>query len=165
MGMIGSFFMTDRQTIDKIQNGEIGIADLLYGDEDLWESEVYLDIDKTWHMIYFMLESAVEKGFDPILSELIFSGNAVNDVDLGCGPAMLLTEEQVAELAVSLEKISRETLHQFFDLSQMRKAEIYPIIDEDNEDIFDYIWDNFSAIIPFFKTAAEKHYCVLSYIS
>lgn len=85
MGMIGYFFRTDDETLEKIRNG--ATAEVVFQED---RNDYLLDIDKTWHAIHFILTGCKydsEEG--NILGSLIFGETPVNDDDLGYGPAMV----------------------------------------------------------------------------
>lgn len=172
MSMIGNFYMLEQHIVEDIQAGKLSLAeDILYNEEKEPDGEDCLDIDKTWHAIHFILTGQAGKteeatGENTVLSKLIFSGNLLTDEDVGYGPAMLITQAEVKEIAKEIQGISRELLYKSFDLSTMLKNGVYPMInDEDEDGFFEYVWQYFEEIQRFFRVAAQENKCVIFYIN
>ena len=52
-----------------------------------------------------------------------------------------------------------------FDIKDMIENEIYPVMsDEDEEIFFQYVWENFDALKQFFKETAEKGLNMLTFL-
>lgn len=167
MSMIGNYFMTDKAMIDKIQNNQLSLADLIYNN-DAADEENHLDIDKTWHAIHFTLTGELynDGDNDALINKLIFANNPVNDEDMGYGPANLLTNEEVKMLADSISAVTEENFRSRFDVQEMLENDIYPVIDgEDEAGFFQYVWSYFTEVQQFFQKAAQKDAWILFYIN
>lgn len=90
--------------------------------------------------------------------------NAVNTEDMGYGPAMLITGNEVKLLSESLNSINEEAFRKKFIVSDMKKFDIYPGTDEINDNFFDYVWGYLTKIKKFFKQAMSEQQCILFYI-
>ena len=161
MSMIGVYFKTSAENVAKIQQGQIMLSDLVY---DEAQEENVLDIDKSWHAIYFTLTGTVWEGNDSIWSRLMLT-EPVSDEDMGYGPATLSNQADVQALADALEKLSEEEFRKRFDVKEMFKNKVYPVMsDEDDEDFFTYVWACLTEMKQFFRKAASENACVLFYI-
>lgn len=67
------------------------------------------DLDKTWHVVHFLLTGSAEDGEGP-LSFLLAGGRPVGEVDLGFGPGRLFVREELQEIAQALGRISESDL-------------------------------------------------------
>lgn len=167
MGMIGHYYMTDKETVQKVQQGEISLWDLIYDENDDVDEEFLLDIDKSWHAIHFVLTGEIGGG-EGILEKVVLRGtpNLVSDEDMGYGPATLTTAEEVQEIHQAIKDIAQADFRSKFSIKEMAENDIYPIIaDENEEDFFSYVWSYFAELQTFFAKAADQGHCVLFYIS
>ena len=167
MSMIGNYYMADEETIKKIRQGELAVEDLIYDENDDVDEEKALDIDKAWHAIHFTLTGELNEGDgDDILTKLMFGGTPVNDEDVGYGPALEITTEEVKEINSAIKNISQEEFRAKFSVSEMLENDIYPVIDEENEDeFFEYVWANFEELKRFLGKASQSGSCLLFYIN
>jgi|GEM_PF-2542501 len=182
MSMIGNFFRTDENTVRKIKNGEMSLAELIYENDDLDES-LWIDIDKTWHAIDFtLLGNAREKKSkfasllrgskndkeqpENILSKVVLNGDFINDEDVGYGPAMLVSSKDVHLVNEAIKNIDREQFRKMFSMSRMVKEKIYPLIREEDEDeFFEYVFPYFESVKEFYENASKENQCVLFFIN
>lgn len=161
MGMIGYFFRTDDETLEKIRNGST--AEVVFQKE---MEDYLLDIDKTWHAIHFIVTGHKYDGAEGnILNQLIFGETPVNDDDLGYGPAMLTEKNTVAQIAAALNEWEKEAFRAKFHIQDMKENEIYPVLDdEEEEDFFTYVWEYFVILKEFYQKAANEGQHVLTFI-
>ncbi|MEL6517367.1 MAG: YfbM family protein [Pseudomonadota bacterium] len=91
--------------------------------EALYESGHWIDLDKLWHAIHFLLCGVV---FTDVLPEgFIFGGTEVSE-DQGYGPIRILRPDDVVGIADFLTSLEPEMLIQRFDPKTMTKQDIYP---------------------------------------
>ena len=168
MSMMGNFFRTDAKTIQQIQRGELFLGDLVYGKNGEMARDDILSVDKSWHAIHFTLSGRVWDSTNDPLSKMIISGNFVNDEDMGYGPAMLVTDEEVCDINNDLKMVSEDWFREKFSISDMCDNEVYPTAFwsvEDDDEIFDYIYTFFRDVIDFYKKAESNKQCVLFYVN
>lgn len=164
MGMIGNFFRADEKTVQKIQKGEVSLVDLIYNEEI--DEDFILDIDKSWHAIHFTLSGKVWDSTDDPLSKMILSGNLVNDEDLGYGPAMLITNGDIHDINIALKTVSEDWFRKKFSVSDMIANEVYPVMnDEDEEEFFDYVYSFFKETVTFFEKAEIQNQYILFFVN
>lgn len=160
MGMTGYFLAAAPEEIQQVQRGDLPVSRLIYR-----PNQKKLDVDKTWHAIHYLLSNKLAKDDEDILCRVVFS-RPVSQEDLGMGPATFLTSDEVQQAAESLSQIQMEQFRQMFDLKEMLREEIYPVMENDvEEEFFPYVWDGFQSLQVFFQQAAGEEKCVLFYLS
>ena len=92
MSMIGNYLMVDGETIQGIISGEIDMFEFLYNTEH--SDDDYLDIDKAWHAIHYILCGHPWEGEPPYFN-VVLGGTEINDEDVGYGPARYLVPAEV----------------------------------------------------------------------
>ena len=116
------------------------------------------DLDKAWHGIHYLLTQSAWEGEDP-LAFLVKGGSQVGDIDVGYGPARVLSSTQVRVLNSTLEPIDEAFLRTRFDPPEMTRLEIYPEIwdrDPVEDDTFGYCAEYFATLKSFVAQAAER---------
>jgi Domain of unknown function (DUF1877) len=84
-----------------------------------------LELDRAWHAIHFALNGS-RLGGDAPLNFLASEGTPVGDVDVGYGPARVLTSEQVRQLAQAVATIEPDHFGARLDTSALDANSIYP---------------------------------------
>src|SRR5262249_41106013 len=82
-------------------------------------------LNRAWHAIHFALTGSRLGGDEP-LNFLVSEGTPVGDVDVGYGPARVLTSQQVRTIAHALESILPEDLAARVDPKRLDDERIYP---------------------------------------
>lgn len=168
MSMIANYLMVDEEVIKKVQDREFAIEEVIYASEESEHSVIdvkedeYIDIDKAWHAIHYLLCGSTWEGELPLFN-LVLGGEEINNQDVGYGPARYLTCSQVKEVYEAIKDITSEDLHKRFNVKEMLEADIYPQFDR--EDDFEYIGDYYEYLKSFFKRAAERGKAVLKFIN
>lgn len=138
----------------------------VFDDESL-EADWFLDIDKAWEGIHYIIagKSLAESDDEPdVLVRTLFSCQYIDeDQDLGYGPVNYLSPAQVKETNALLQKITAEEAKNRLNLADMEKKQVYPGIWRE-EDAIDYILDYFSEVQEFYQSAADQNEAVLFYI-
>src|SRR6188768_3658450 len=100
MSMIGYFLALKPEQFDELVRDPATVTSFLsqaVQDQDEFGAD-FLDIDKSWHAIHFLLTG--EGGEGP-LAWAVFAPMLIGE-DLGRGPARLLMSEQVVEVSKAL---------------------------------------------------------------
>jgi len=139
-------------------------ADALVFPEDEAESDLALDIDKSWHLIHFLLNGATWEGTPPF-GWVVLGGRELPNTDAGYGPYRVLEPEEVKSASVALEKVAAEELWSRFRLDVVRKADIYPSGWIGSGQERDYILHHYRALQAHFARAASKNEGMLLYIA
>ncbi len=159
MGMTGYFLAAAPEEIQQVQRGDLPVSRLIYR-----PNQKKLDVDKTWHAIHYLLSNKLAKDDEDILCRVVFS-RPVSQEDLGMGPATFLTSDEVKQAAESLSQIQMEQFRQVFDLKEMLREEIYPVMENDvEEEFFQYVWDGFQSLRMFFQPAGRGKVCIVLFI-
>lgn len=160
MSMIGNYLMVEERIIGQVQRGEVIIGEIIYNTEI--DEEDYLDIDKSWHAIHYLLCGETWSGDLPLFN-VVLGGTVIDDEDVGYGPVRFLTADEVQEVYEAIKGITADDLHSKFNYKEMLEADIYPQFDR--QDDFDYIESYFTYLQDFFGRAADRGKAVLMYIN
>src|ERR1700738_4806241 len=99
MGMIGNLRPASDSEIEHLLANPSEITRFLYGAEA--ERRERVRMNKAWQAIHFALPGSRLGGEEP-LNFLVSEGTPVGEVDVGFGPARVLTRQQVSQLASAL---------------------------------------------------------------
>lgn len=108
------------ETIDLLMDEPATLEDLL----ELVEGTLHLD--KSWHILHFLLCGAAWTGAGP-LGFLLGGGETLVDVDVGFAPARAFDAAEVAEIAAALAALDWSDLLARWDTEAIRAAEIYAV--------------------------------------
>ena len=152
MGMIGYYLALDSEDIEKIKNEELDIFDFMYNGKK-YNEEYSLDIDKTWHALYYILSKI--SGDDENLRHAVPLDDIfkLND-DI---PTFKLDASRVSEISEAVNKITREKMLNNYNIMDMVEFNIYPVVeDEDEDEFFEYMYDYFIRLQEFFSKVASE---------
>jgi hypothetical protein len=100
MSMIGSYRRVDESALQRLLDKPEELSDFLFSDDD---SDSRLDIDKTWHVIHFLLNGDPWNGMQP-LANVVLGGTQISTEDLGYGPARYLTISEVRDVPANTSR-------------------------------------------------------------
>jgi hypothetical protein len=165
MSMTGRYLRVAPEVVFGIQADPTSLLTVLFPDiESPDHLARYLDIDKTWHVIHFLLNGHPWEGSGPLFNAVL-GGAPLSSEDLGYGPARHLTASEVGPTAEALESVSAGQLWtrlSSLDDAQLRAADIYWQITAASEK---YLTDNFTALQRFFRTAAHASESVILWVA
>jgi hypothetical protein len=165
MSMIGNLLRVSGSELESYLKDSSLLENRIYDDESEEEDANLVDIDKSWEGILFLLTGQSLASLDHPLGKVLFSDQEIdNDQDLGYGPALYLTAEQVKEVDAELSKISDDELSARFNPTQMNELGIYPEIWEE-EGIFDYLLKYFKEVRNTYSTAAKNNEAIITFIN
>jgi hypothetical protein len=121
--MIGNLRPASDAEIARLLATPAAVTRFLYGAEA--DGRERLALDKSWHAIHYAL-TGTRLGGEAPLNFLASEGTPVGDVDVGYGPARVLTSAQVGALAAALESISIEDFAARVDVKRLDRERIYP---------------------------------------
>ena len=161
MGMICYYFQADDIMVHKLKKGES--TGFMFEPEN---KDNQCCIDKAWHAIHYTLTGEVwEVSKGDILGQLVLGGVPVNDEDMGYGPMRLLDKGIVSQIADAMDEWDATAFREKFNLKDMAENDVYPVMDEENEEVFfDYVWKSLDALKQFFKDAVQKDQNILTLI-
>lgn len=102
------------------------------------------ETDKAWHAIHFLLTGNSEEREFP-LNFLMSGGVEIGD-DMGYGPLRFLNASEVKELKFLLNNISSEKFRERYNITELNKAEIYPLYTNWSEDEELWISEEYEAL-------------------
>jgi Domain of unknown function (DUF1877) len=154
MGMVGCFAAVDPETLRRLRNDPALIDGYLHPDDGDSDPPNYIDVDKAWHGIHYLLSGKADVGAEP-LSWAVMGGEEIGD-EVGYGPARFLEPELVRNIAAWLPDDS--VFKSRFDPQAMERAGIYPevIWVRDDTDALEYLVENYRELVAFYKSAAER---------
>src|ERR1700716_3652600 len=121
--MIGNLRPASDSEIERLLADPTEITRFLYGAGADGHERVVLN--KAWHPIHFALTGSRLGGAEP-LNFLVSEGTPVGEVDVGFGPARVLTSQQVSQLARALATIEPDEVARRIDLRTFDQEVIYP---------------------------------------
>jgi len=165
MGMVACFTSLSEEILARLREDEDLIEDFLYPDDGDSEPDNYIDLDKAWHGLHYLLTGEAE-GAEAPLGLAVIGGEEFGP-DVGYGPARFLSAEQVAQVAKALEPITVESLSAKFDPQDMEHKQIYPDIIwvRDGADALDYLLENYEQLAVFYRDAAARGEAVIQWLS
>lgn len=122
------------------------------------------DVDKSWHGMHYCLnktESAAPTPKDFITEGGIYIG----DVDVGYGPARAIQSNMLREIHNWLAPIDDAYLKSNYDISEMKKLDIYPDIWDEGEESFEYISTYFESLKAFVAQCVNNRLGMLVYFT
>ncbi|ULO05913.1 YfbM family protein [Paenibacillus sp. 19GGS1-52] len=153
MGMTGQFIAVSSEVLQAIKSQELSIHSL----------EVGLDIDKSWQALHYVLCGSIAEGEPPLGYIIPISSNYIghlSDVE-----AFALNPGQIREALAAVEQITAAELREQYNFAEMVEQGVYPLTeDDDSEEFFDYIYENFVAIRDFYTLTAAEEQNIIFYI-
>jgi hypothetical protein len=160
--MIGSYKRINKDELDLLLKRIRTVFDVT-DSEDEESLGKFLDIDKSWHAIHFLLNNDAWDGDYP-LHNAVLGGTEIGE-DLGYGAAHYLTPEEVQETSNALSQISEQRFLSRFDADKLNKAEIYPQGWRGDKQEVEYLRGNFLDLVGFFKEAANADEAMVIWLS
>jgi len=162
MGMIGNLRPASDSEIARLLANPSEITRFLYGAEADGRERVVLN--KAWHAIHFALTGSRLGGEEP-LNFLVSEGTPVGEVDVGFGPARVLSSRQVRQLATALAAIEPDEVARRIDLGKFDQEAIYPGNWRRNGIGVDYVLANYRDMRDLIGRLAERGDGLVLYIN
>jgi hypothetical protein len=149
----------------RLQNDPESIEEYLYPDDGEGEPPNYVEVDKAWHGIHYLLTGKADGG-QPPLGLAVFGGEEFGP-EVGYGPARFLTPSQVAAVSTALSGLSVADLEERFDPEDMEAKDIYPdaIWMREGREAFDYLVEYYQPLVVFYRDAAARGDAVLQWLA
>ena len=160
--MIGNLRPASDSEIERLLANPSEITRFLYGAEADARERVVLN--KAWHAIHFALTGSRLGGDEP-LNFLVSEGTPVGEVDVGFGPARVLTSQQVSQLAAALAPIEPDEVARRIDLSKFDQEVIYPGNWQRNGIGVDYVITNYRDMRDLIGRLAKRGEGLVLYIN
>ncbi len=167
MGMIGNVIRVPEKELNTFLKDSETLENKIYADES-YEAEWFLDLDKSWDGINYILTGEIIGGLENEPNKLqraLFSFQIIDEEqDPGYGPAQYLNPNQVKETYSELEKITDENLKSKINGSEMNEIGIYPEIWTESES-HEFLIDSFNEFKEFYKKASENNEAIITYLN
>lgn len=167
MGMIGNVIRVSQEELNGFLNNSETLENKINADES-YEAEWFLDLDKSWDGINYILTGEIIGGLENepnALQRALFSFQIIDEgQDLGYGPAQYLNPNQVKETYSELEKITDDVLKSKINGSEMNEIGIYPEIWTESES-HEFLIDSFKEFKEFYKKASENSEAIITYLN
>jgi Domain of unknown function (DUF1877) len=95
-----------------------------------------LELDKSWHVLHYVLTGAAWDG--PLPAAALLTGGREVGEDLGYGPARVLSAKETQAFALYLGMQSEASLVKKLNVPKMRSMDIYCADDDCEEDLNHY---------------------------
>lgn len=159
MGMLGNYIAVDEEELKRIRSGKEDVFDINPEDYPA------LDIDKSWQAVHYLLCGSIDDGEPPMGYVVPIRDENFIESGMEFG-AFFADVEQVREVAEYLDSLGEDELKGMFDFGAMLRDEVYPIMDEGDEDgFFEYLCGYIGKIKKFYKETAERRGAVIFYVS
>ncbi len=160
--MIGNLRPASDSEIERLLANPSEITRFLYGADA--ESRERVVLNKAWHAIHFALTGSRLGGEEP-LNFLVSEGTPVGEVDVGFGPARVLTSQQVSQIAAALAPIEPDEVARRVDLTRFDQEVIYPGNWQRNGFGVDYVSSSYREMRDLIERAAERGEGLVLYIN
>jgi len=162
MSMTGRYLRVDSSVVAGILDAPSTLLDVLYPEpESADHAARYLDIDKTWHIIHFLLNNHAWEGSGPLFGAVL-GGTELTDEDLGYGPARYLTPADVGATAQAIQQVSFNELWSSLDEARIHEADLYWETAPESEA---YVRENYQALQAFFLKAATSNEAIILWLA
>jgi len=125
------------------------------------------ELDKAWHGIHYLFTRTAWEG-DPPLNFLVAGGREVGDIDVGYGPARVLSSAEIRAAADALARLGDDELRARFDPADMMSKKIYPEIwdrDPEDDDTLSYLLEFVGTLREFLSQAVERGQGAVVYVT
>jgi hypothetical protein len=163
MSMIGNYLKLAPEQLEAIITEPSEAEGLAYPESGDYPPNA-LDIDKSWHLIHFLLNGETWGGAAPLMN-VVLGGSERPDTDAGYGPFRYLEPAEVQTTSQALSGISSEDLWARFDAKEVEAAEIYPTLWKGDDGDREYVLRNFESLQKYFSEAAASGNALLLYLS
>jgi len=162
MGMIGNLRPASDSEIEQLLVRPADVTRFLYGADADGRERVVLD--KAWHAIHYVLTGSRLGGAEP-LNFLVSEGTPVGEVDVGYGPARVLTSAQVRALAEALAALTPEEVARRVNLQKFDEEVIYPGNWQSNGFGVDYVVSSYQQMHNLIVRLADQGLGLVLYIN
>ncbi|HEY1298043.1 MAG TPA: YfbM family protein [Chloroflexota bacterium] len=162
MAMIANLRPATDGDIERLLANPAEITRFLYGSGA--DSCERVELHKAWHAIHYTLTGSRLGGEAP-LNFLVAEGTPVGEIDVGYGPARILTSQEVRELASKLILIAPDEIARRVDVQRFDAEGIYPGKWQSNGYDADYVVENYRHMRDLIARAAAQGLGLVLYIN
>jgi hypothetical protein len=130
------------------------------------EEGLTTDLDKAWHGIHYLLTGTASEG-EPPGNLLVTGGREAGDLDVGYGPARVLTSGETRAARDWLNGIDDDELRRRFNPEDMLAKEIYPDIwaPDADDDPLGYLVEYARTLRGFLNQAVDEGLGIVVYLT
>lgn len=163
MSMIGHLRQVSDQCIDHLLAYPEAVYEIIDAESDDPDA-AYLNLDKAWHGIHYLLTGDAWGGTFPE-GFLVTGGMPIGEEDVGYGPARSFRAAEVARIATELAMVDDQTFCDRCSPDRLQAAEIYPTVGEDARvEVCTYLLTYFQQLRAFVQQAAAAQQGLLIYL-
>ncbi len=160
MSIIWTASALSESQVSSIRADESLVGELLEEAEEREDAQDHIEIDQSWHGIFWLLTGQVETAEGP-LGDAILGGEPLQE-EFGYGPPRLLSPERVAAVARALDDVDVDSLRARFDPAAMNVDAVSPEGIWSQPGIFDdFVAPNYQDVQRFYTRAAATGSWVL----
>jgi hypothetical protein len=160
MSMIQNYLVVSQTQLEELYQGSKSVSTFLYGENQ----NSFVDIDKAWHGIHFILTGDAFGGDKPLVN-VVMGGTPISEEDVGVGPARGLSVSEVTEVAAALQAIDESEFKKRFNSEELAANDIYPDVWEDPDQDLEYLASHFSTLRETFLKAAREGKAMIVFIN
>jgi hypothetical protein len=168
MSMIGVLVRVTKDQLKAFRE-DSSLFETYVDDEEIFKSERYLDIDKSWEAMLYLLTGHTIATLDeltPPLGLFFFSNQLLDEEqDMGYGPAHYLNPDQVKTVHQALSNISESDFISKYDAGQLNENNVYHESWENGEDDKEYLTTHFQQLKKFYSSAAREQEAIITYVT
>jgi hypothetical protein len=125
-----------------------------------------IDLDKSWHIMHFLLTGSPE-GTGAPTSLLLDDWPTAGDVEIGWGPAWLIDPEGICRFKNALREVVDDDLCARFDTPRMQAEDIYlaDAFEGDEAEGCNYVLEYLSILRTFVNEAARRDCGAIGYLT
>ena len=165
--MIGNIARVTTEELNSFRS-DSSLLEQKLDSENIYEAKWFLDIDKAWEGIQFVLTGTGMAEFDlspGVLERALFSGQLLDESqNLGYGPAHFLDSIQVLETNAELQKLDNTEIVSRIKIDEMVSANIYPDIWNEPESV-SFLVESIEELKTFYAIAASEEQAIIFFIS
>ena len=155
MSISGNYVRVSEHVLSELHANPSEVDDFL-NEQQEDSPEGYLDIDKSWHIIHFLLTGTESECGAP-WGNAVMGGAQLSDDDLGNGEyPRFLTPAEVRDVSGALETVSPQQLVERWDVRRISAADIYPQIWDDLPENREYVSDFYEELRDLFAIAGQN---------
>lgn len=162
MAMNGNLRPASDVEIERLLANPSEITRFLYGSAA--DASAQVALDTAWHAIHYVLTGS-RLGGDAPLNFLVDEGTPVGEVDVGYGPARVLTSEQVRRIADALARIDPADVARKVDVKRFDQEAIYPGNWQRNGDGVEHVVSNYRQMRELIVRTADEGRGLILYIN
>ena len=124
--------------------------------------DTVLVLDKNWHIIHYLLSRTPWEG--PLPQATLMGGTELGTVNVGYGPARMLSHKQIAAFRDFLDTLNKDSYAAGVTGATLEENEIYWAYPEWAQENADNLWEYVEALKSFFSTAQTNKESIVIYL-